>query len=76
MFVCICLGTSRHILLNIVLLQNCAIKNTGLTGNRGLGLEHSKALSVIDLLLLKGFCFADCFSSNPSLQLLAPNPQY
>ena len=50
MFVCICLVTHRHILLNIVLLQNCAIKNTGLMGNMGLGLEHSKTLSVIHFL--------------------------
>lgn len=50
MFVCICLVNNRHILLNIVLLQNCAIKNTGLMGNMGLWLEHSKTLSVIHFL--------------------------
>ena len=42
------LVTDRHMLLDIVLLQNCAIGTTGLTRNTWLGLKHSETLSVIN----------------------------
>lgn len=39
------LVTDRHMLLDIVLVQNCAIGTAGLTGNTWLGLKHSETLS-------------------------------
>lgn len=40
---CIHLVTNRHILLDIILLQNCTIKTTGLTRNMGLETQPSEA---------------------------------